>query len=72
MDIVCSESDLVRSLYPTDIVRQLEYRVITASLGCRLISGGECSGDGDYKYLRQPGRVIKILHTEIAQGKEIL
>src|SRR6266581_4328074 len=72
MDIVRSESDLVRSPYPTDIVRGLEYRVVTPTRSCRLIPSSEGSRDGDYQHLRQLRRVIKILYSEITQVIEIV
>src|SRR5882762_8761736 len=72
MDVIRSESDLVRSVYPADIVRRLEYRVVTPTRSRRLIPGNECSGDGEYQHLRQSRCVIKILHAEITQIVEIV
>ena len=72
MNIVRSESDLVRSPYPTDIVGRLEYRVVTPTRSCRLIPSSERSRDGEYQHLRQSRCVIKILHAEIAQVIEIV
>src|SRR3989442_1069152 len=72
MDVVRSESDLVRSVYPTDIIRRLEYRVITPTRSCSLIPGSECAGDGEYQHLRQSLSVIEILYSEITQVIEIV
>src|SRR6267142_1354339 len=72
MDIVRSESDLVRSPCPADVVGRLEYRVVTPTRSCRLIPGSERARDGDYQHLRQFRRIVKILHSEVTQGINIM
>src|SRR6266850_5920997 len=72
MDVVRSERELVRSSYPADIIRRLEYRVVTPARSCGLIPGGERARDGDDQHLRQLRRVVKVLHSEIAQVIEIV
>ena len=72
VDIVRAESDLMRSPYPADIVGRLEYRVVAPTRRCGLIPGRERSRNGDDQYLRQPRRIIKILHAEIAEVIDIM